>query len=473
MIAPDPLPEPARQVVTDLTEKIARLEQIILLKNEQIRLLTLRLFGAKGEKLSEGQIVMLLDEISVTAAEVEKEADRPVAEKVLSVPQAKAPRANHPGREELPKHLERREEIIPCHPDACRCGQCGSELPKIGYETREELACTPAVYFVRVIKREKRGSHCLPEQGVVTAPVPAQIVPKSKLSNEFIIDVLVKKYQQHLPVYRQQAILAEEHGIELSRKTLTDAVLAGGGLLTAVTRAQRLELLAKGYLQADETPMPCQTGTKTGKNHRAYMWEYSVPGGPVVFDFQMGRGRAGPAAFLKGYQGILQCDGYSAYAELGEGIVYAGCMAHARRGFVEAGKVAPQDPLPPEILAHFAELYAVEKFAREASMTPAERLSQRQARSVPRMQALKQRLVAIRQQVIPGGTLAKACDYTLNQWNRLEVYLEDGRVEIDNNWCYAAHGITPVMPPRVLCRVAGKVLRFPRKLSVLKIADAA
>ncbi len=176
---------------------------------------------------------------------------------------------------------------------------------------------------------------------------PRQIVPKGKLANEVIIELLVNKYQQHLPIYRQQAELAENHGIELSRKTLTDAVLAAGSLLQAVVRAQQRELLAGNYIQADETPLPCQTPEKTGRNHRAYLWEYSVPGGMVVFDFQMGRSRAGPKEFLKGFRGTLQCDGYSAYADLGPGIVYAGCLAHARRGFVEAAKVAPHGSAGP------------------------------------------------------------------------------------------------------------------------------
>jgi hypothetical protein len=263
-------------------------------------------------------------------------------------------------------------------------------------------------------------------------------VPKSKLSNEFIIEVLARKYQQHLPVYRQCAALAEDYGIELSRKTLTDALLAAGGLLSAVVGAQRLELLAGGYIQADETTVPCQTGEKTGRNHQAYMWEFSRPGDVVVFDFQMGRGRAGPLAFLKGFRGKLQSDGYAAYDELGEGIVYVGCLAHARRGFVDAAKVSPLDPLPPEVIDRIAQLYAVEKEARAAGLGPEARLALRQAKSAPVMATLKTRLVEVRQQIPPGGKLAQACDYALGQWSRLEEYLCDGRIEIDNNWCEGA-----------------------------------
>ena len=448
MISPVPRPDPARQAFEDLQAQVtrlaslpaevARLERIIQLKDEQIRLLNFRLFGPKSEKLSSAQIPLLLQEISLSAGEVEQEAERPEAEKQAPLPKARKPRPNHPGRDKLPEHLERREEIIPCCPQDCRCSQCGAQRPVIGYETREELACEPAQFWVRVIKREKRGSHCQEEQGVVTAAVPAQIVPKSKLSNDFVIEVLAQKYQQHLPVYRQCATLADNHGIELSRKTLTDAILAAGGLLSAVVKAQAAELVAGSYLQADETTVPCQTPEKTGRNHRAYIWEYSVPGGPVVFDFQMGRGRAGPREFLKNFRGKLQSDGYAAYDDLGEGILHVGCLAHARRTFVDAAKVAPNDPLPGEIIERIAQLYAVEEQARLAGLGPQERLAVRQCKSAPVMEQLKTRLVEVRQQIAPGTKLAQACDYTLGQWSRLAEYLKDGVLEIDNNWCEGA-----------------------------------
>jgi transposase len=421
-----------------LQAEVARLQRIIQLKDEQIRLLNFRIFGPKADQLSSAQMPLLLAEVSLTTGEVDQEAGRPEEQKHNPLPRAQQPRRAHPGREPLPASLERREEIIPCCPEDCRCPQCGGERPVIGYETREELACEPAHFWVRVIKREKRGSHCQEEQGVATAAAPAQIVPKGKLSNEFIIEVLVRKYREHLPIYRQCATLALEHGIELSRKTLTDAILAAGSLLAPVVGAMRLELLAGGYLQADETTMPCQTGERTGRNHRAFLWEFSQPGGVVVFEFQMGRSRAGPKEFLQGFRGKLQCDGYGAYDKLGAGITYVACGAHVRRGFVDAAKVAPLDPRPAEIIARFAQLYAVEQEARERNLGAAQRLALRQARSAPVMAALKERVVAIRQAIAPGGKLAQACDYALGQWSRWEEYLQDGRVEIDNNWCEGA-----------------------------------
>ena len=438
MISLDSLSADTRQAVESLQADNARQAKIIQLQAEEIRLLNYRLFGPKSEKLSPAQTALLFQEPSVSAAEVEQEASRPEPEKQAPLPKAKKPRPNHPGRQSLPEHLERREVLIPCCVQDCHCPKCGAQRPVIGYETREELACEPARFFVRVIKREKRGSHCEEEQGVVSGQVPAQIVPKGKLSNEFIIEALAQKYQQHLPVYRQCAVLADNHGIELSRKTLTDAILAAGSLLSAVVKALAVELTAGPYIQADETPVPCQTPEKSGANHRAYIWEYSVPGGPVVFDFRMGRGRDGPKALLKNFQGKLQCDGYAAYDDLGEKIVYVGCMAHARRGFVDAAKVTPLDPIPPEVIARIGELYGIERESRTRGFGPEQRLALRQQRSVPVMAALKIRLVEIRQAILPGGKLAQACDYILGQWSRLEEFLKDGLVEIDNNWCEGA-----------------------------------
>jgi transposase len=448
MILPDSLPAQARQAFEDLQGEVGRLaqvirtkDQIIELQNQKIRLLNFKLWGPKGEAISPAQTALLFEEATVTSAEIQQEAELPPAQKENPLPRpgkTATPRVHHPGREPLPEQLERREVIIPCHRQDCLCAQCGAERPVIGYERSEELVCDPATFHVRGVLREKRGSHCQEEQGVATAPAPAKIVPKSKLSNEFIIEALAQKYQQHLPVYRQCAVLADNHGIELSRATLTAAILAAGGLLTAVVRAQATELCQSSYLQADETPVPVQTGEKPGRHHRAYLWEYSRPGGPVVFDFQMGRGREGPETFLQDFRGILQCDGYAAYDKLGEDIVFAGCMAHARRGFVEANKLAPQNPLPLEIVERIGQLYAVEEKARQADLGPAQRQALRQEQSAPVMAALKVRLMAIRQQIAPGSKLAQACDYTLNQWSRLEVFLQNGEVQLDNNWCEGA-----------------------------------
>lgn len=434
------LPPDVSQAIAALQAEIGRLHLIVGLKDEQIRLLNIRRWGPKADKLSEDQLSLLPLELIVVVPEIGREAGLPEPSKVLVVvPKAKAPKSNHPGRATLPAHLERREEIIPCHPRDCTCCACGAPRPIIGYEVREELGCRPAEFFVRVIKREKRGSHCRPEQGVAVAPAPGQIVPKSKLSDAFIIEVLAAKFQQHTPVYRQCASLLEDHGIDLSRQTLNAAILAAADLLVPAVQAQAADLLAGGYLQADETTVPCQVPEPAGRNHRAYLWEYGRPGGPVVFDFRMGRGRTtGPGEFLKGFRGKLQCDGYAVYDKLGDGITFVACMAHIRRKFVDTAKLTPLDPMPVEIVERIALLYRVEAEARSHNLTPDQRLELRQAKSRPVMTALRERIVQIRQAIPPGNALAGACDYALGQWTRMEEYLRDGQVEIDNNWCEGA-----------------------------------
>jgi transposase len=428
------------EFVKHLQAENLRLQMIVNLKDEQIRLLNIRHWGPKADKLSENQLALLPQELIVAAPEVEREAEVPEKDNALAgVLKAKSPRARHPGRTTLPAHLERREEIIACHPGDCTCCVCGQPRPIIGYEVREELGCRPAEFFVRVIKREKRGSHCLPEQGVAVAPAPAQIVPKSKLSDELIIEVLAAKFQQHTPVYRQCASLLEDHGIELSRQTLNEGILAAAQLLVPVVRAQATELLAGDYLQADETTVPCQVPEATGKNHIAYLWEYGRPGGAVVFDFRMGRGRkTGPGEFLKNFRGKLQCDGYAAYDKLGEDITFVACMAHIRRKFVDTAKLTPLDPLPVEIVHQIGLLYSVEAEARSQNFTPVQRQELRNRKSRPVMTALKARILHIRGEISPDRVLAAACDYALAQWDRMEQYLQDGQVEIDNNWCEGA-----------------------------------
>jgi len=438
------LPPEFSQAFTAMEAEIARLRVVLNLKDEEIRLLNIRLWGPKADKLSDNQLALLPQELLVAAPEVEREAELPDPQKALAnLPQTKPLRKNHPGRAVLPAHLERREVIVACHPADCACSVCGLPRPVIGYEVREELACKPAEFFVRVIKREKLGSHCTPDQGVLVAPAPSQILPKSKLSDEFIIEVLAAKFQQHTPVYRQCASLLEDHGIDLSRQTLNGGMLAAAQLLVPVVRAEATNLLSGNYLQVDETTLPCQVPDKTGKNHTAYLWEYGRPGGPVVFDFQMGRGRkAGPGEFLKSFRGKLQCDGYGAYDKLGDGIVFVACMAHIRRKFVEASKLTPLDPLPVEIVRLIGKLYDIEAKARAMGLTAAERLALRQDKSRPIMETLKARIVQIRQEISPDRALAKACDYAMGQWRRMEEYLEDGQVEIDNNWCEG--GMRPI-----------------------------
>jgi transposase len=208
----------------------------------------------------------------------------------------KKPRT-HPGRQELPPDLPRVEQIIACTPEQCVCGNCGKETTLIGYESAEQLDVEPAKYFVRVTKREKRACKACEEQGVECAPLPPRIIEKGLASDRVVVDTVVSKYADFVPLYRQSAILERETGIELSRATLDGWVTRVGELLGPITVAMAQELVAGNYIQADETPVDVQSERTKGKNHQAYLWEYSRPGGAVVFDFRMGREREGPKRF--------------------------------------------------------------------------------------------------------------------------------------------------------------------------------
>ncbi len=435
------LPTELREVFSRLLtdhERIVSEHQRMATENQllrqQLRLLRLDKYGPRSEKLSDQQLELLDGEPSVVAAEVEQEVAQALAAPAVS---ALAPkRRRHPGRVELPAHLERREVIMPCSAADGVCAHCQQTKPVIGYERSEELDVVPAYYFVKVTLREKRACPDHPEGGVSRAAAPASILPKSKLSDAMAVDVVIKKFGDFLPAYRQSAILQRDAQIELSRKTLINVILKAGGLLRALVPAVKQDLLAGHYIQADETPVPCQVPEGTGRNHQAYLWEYSRPGGPVVFEFKMSRGREGPQEFLRGFTGILQSDGYVAYDKLGEGIEYAGCLVHARREFHRAHQ-QPLDPRPEEILDRIGQLYGVEALARAQGMTAEQRWELRQQQSRFIFEELGRRILELRAQpdVLPASQLGKACAYALKLWDRLGLFLKHGQVELDTNCC--------------------------------------
>jgi transposase len=271
----------------------------------------------------------------------------------------------HPGRQTLPAHLARVERVIACPSEQCRCGVCGQEKVIIGYEISEQLEVEPAQYFVQVTKREKRACSC-GRDGVVTAPVAKRIIEKGLVSDRVVIQTLVNKYCSHLPLYRQSATLKQESGLELSRATMDGWVMQVGQMLMPVVGAMKKELLGGSYLQADETPVAVQMHDRRGHNHQAYLWQYSRPGGGVVFDFRLGRGREGPKQFLGKYGGILQTDGYVGYEKVGgPGLVHAGCWTHCRRGFATVAKLNPGDPVATPIVEKINVLFAIDAVACE------------------------------------------------------------------------------------------------------------
>jgi len=393
------------------------------------RLDLLEKYGPAGEKLSDEQLELLEREPGVSSAEVEAESER--AQLKLPLKALK----KHPGRQELPAHLPRIEKIIACTPEQCVCGNCGKENSVIGYEKSEQLDVKPAEYFVVVSMREKRACKACEEQGVECAPAPVRIIERSLASDRVVIDTVVSKYADHLPLYRQSAILQREAGIDLSRATLDGWVMRVGELLRPITVAMGQELLSGSYIQADETTVGVQMHDGRGKNHQAYLWQYSRPGGPVVFDFRMGREREGPKGFLGNFEGILQSDGYGAYDQIGgEGIVHAACWAHARRKFFDAVKLNPKDQTSIQIVAQMNELFAIDAKARDGGLSQIDRHLLRLEKSKPLLDQIKAAIEAARAAALPKSALAKACNYTLTLWSRLSRFLEYPELELSNNW---------------------------------------
>jgi transposase len=362
------------------------------------------------------------------------------------------------------------ERLISCTPEQCACSHCGQQTEVIGYDTSEQLDVEPAQYFVLVTKREKRGcSSCA--RGVTTAPVPARIVEKGLASDRVVIDTVVAKYSDHLPLYRQSMMLARDAGIDISRATLTGWVMRVGELLTPLVERMRRELLSGSYLQADETPVEVQTHEGRGKNHQAYLWQYGRPEASLVFDFQMGRGREGPKQFLSGYHGILQTDGYAAYERVGgPGMVHAACWAHARRKFVDALKLNPQDGQAAQMVARMDALFAVDAEARARGLDQAGRLALRQEQARPLLERLRQDLERVRTQALPASALGKAAHYTLGLWPKLIRFLEHAELELSNN--LAENSMRGVAVGRKNWIHIGSAQAGPRVAAILSVIES-
>jgi len=345
--------------ITNLERELAWAHLKIQSLTEELRQFRVKMLGPRSETLSDLQLELLADqEPGTTLDEVAAEAERaPLPE---APPRERRP---HPGRKRLPENLPRVEEVVRCAEQTCR--QCGAETAVIGYDESEQLDVEPARYFVRVTKREKRACRFCQGGTVTMPPVAPRIVEKGLASDRVVVETVVAKYSDHLPLYRQAVILERDSGVEIGRATLDGWVMRVGELLEPVVAAMRQDLLGASYLQADETIVPVQMHDQRGADHQAYLWQYGKPGGETVFDFRMGRGREGPQNFLGQWQGILQTDGYQAYDGIGgPKLVHVGCWAHARRKFVDAVKVNRDDAAAIQMVMRMDALFLVARARR-------------------------------------------------------------------------------------------------------------
>ena len=457
--------EAKRQVIAAKDQAIAKKDQalfaaeaIIEQLKEALRLERIRKYGKQSEKLSDLQLELLADEPGVSSEEVAGEVERgPLPDASASTlpgntPAAKpsSARQKHPGRNELPAHLERVDKIIACAPEQCACGKCGKEKKVIGYERTEVLSMKPAEYYVTVLLREKRACAKCEERGVTTAAVLSRIAPKSIFADETIIEFILRKYADSLPLFRQQAMLRRDSGIDVALSTINDAVLRVGEMLIPVIDGMKRDLLTGGYIQADETYCGVQTPDKKGENHRAWFWQYSAPTKGVIFDFEMTRGREVPKEFFKNYGGILHTDGYAAYEkDVGnKDVIRACCWAHARRRFIDALKVQTKghvaDSKVERAVALMDGLFAIDREAREQNLSLEDRHALRQERAPALLDELKPLLLEMlaSRTYLKKSVAGQAIAYTLKRWQKLTHFLEHPVIELSTNW--AENSMRPI-----------------------------
>jgi transposase len=444
---------------------LAKLQIEVL--EDRLRLQRIKKYGLGSEKLSDAQLELLELELGVSNLEVKAESQRE------PLPRSRQPRSRrpHPGRQSLPEHLPRVERILACTPEQETCPGCGKETVVIGHDQSERLDVEPAKYFVEVTKREKRACPNCEEQGVMAAPLPPQIIDKGLASNQVVIDTVVQKYCDHLPLYRQSAILERDTGLEVSRATLDGWVLTVGELLIPVSRAMRTELLSGGYIQADETPVPVQTQEGREKHHQAYLWQYGRPGGGVVFDFRLSRGRDGPKEFLGKFDGILQTDGYAAYDHVGgSNLVHAGCWSHVAIHFRKVLELNPKDPLATPIVEHIRDLFVIDSEARQRGLNLEARQTLRVENARPLLDSIRKQIETARAMVLPASALGKACKYTLHLWKKLTRFLEYPELELSNN--PAENSMRPVAVGRKNWIHVGSAQAGPKIAAILSVVES-
>ena len=448
--------------------KLQWAEERIRVLEECLRLQRIKKYGPASEKLSDAQLALLELEPGVSQVEVEAETAREPLPAAAPAPATAQPARRHPGRQELPAGLPRVERVLACTPAQGTCQKCGQPTAVMGYDVSEQLDVEPARYFVLVTKREKRACRCCQESGVAAAPLPARIIDKGLVSDRVVIDTVVAKYSDHLPLYRQSAILERETGVELSRATLDGWVMRVGELLIPMAAAMRAELLAGSYIQADETPVEVQMHDGRGHNHQAYLWQYSRPGGSVVFDFRLGRGRDGPKAFLGNFAGRLQTDGYVAYDKVGgPKLVHAACWAHARRNFYEAHQLRPDEQIARAVVERIDELFAIDARARAEGCGPAARDALRQQQARPLLEAIKAQIEAL--EALPASKLGQARAYALTLWPKLTRFLDYPELELSTN--LAENSMRPVALGRKNWIHVGSPEAGPKVAAILSVVE--
>jgi transposase len=460
-------PEQLRQALRASRAEVAFKQAVIDKLTHENAILKRLKFAAKSEAYNAEQKSLLeetLDsDLAAVAAEIEAMGPSTKAAGDRQVPK----------REKLPANLPRRE--IRHEPENTTCG-CGTPMQRIGEDVAEKLDYQPGVFTVERHIRGKWVCKCC--EKITQASVPPHVIDKGLPTTGLLAQVLVAKYLDHLPLYRQEAIF-ERAGHVIARSTLAQWVGECGVQLQPLVDALAAELLRQPVLHADETPV-AMLKPGQGKTHRAYLWSYcTTPFNPikaVVFDFADSRGGQHVRGFLglpgtqdkPGWQGKLVADDFSGYKACFElGVTEVGCMAHARRKFHELW-ANHGSQVGEQALKFFTQLYEVEREVADADSQA--RLDARR-RSRPVADALHQWMRHQRQKIPDGSATARAIDYSLNRWGALTRFLDDGDLPIDNNW--VENRIRPIALGRQNWLFAGSLRAGKRAAAVMSLIHSA
>jgi transposase len=335
----------------------------------------------------------------------------------------------HPGRMKLPESLRREEIIIEPTEDITACKKMGEEITEV-------LEYEPGELYVKQYKRIKYAKPG--NSGVIIGGLPSRPLEKAMAGEGLLAQIIIDKYVDHLPLYRQMQRF-ERAGVKLSYSTLTDWVSGTCQLISPLFEGLKKEVLQSNYLHVDETPIKVLDKDKkgdaaAGSAHRGYYWVYQNSIDKIVFfDYQEGRGRAGPTDILQNFKGYLQTDGYNVYDvfDKTQGITQLHCMAHARRMFSEA---IDNDQVKAEYaLQEIQKLYMIERVIKEQNLSFAEIKAFRQVKSVPILAALGKWMTNEYIHASPKSSIGKALGYSIERWEKLSRYTEDGKLNIDNN----------------------------------------
>lgn len=441
-ITPDTLPDDIEELKSLVASQLALNKQLqsenqqykhqVLTLQEQLNLALARRYAASSEKISADQL-RLFDEaeldIEAYLSEQEDEEDS------ITVPEHKRLKR---GRKKLPDTLPRVDVIHELPEEERICPHDGSPLVEIGEEVSEQLDIIPAK--VQVLRHICKKYACQCGQCIKKAPRPAQAIPKSLASPGLLAHVTVSKYQDALPLYRQETIL-RRIGVELSRATLANWMIQAGTLVQPIINLLRDRMLEYDILQMDETTVQVLREQGKTAQSKSYLWlqKGGPPSKPVVlYDYDPGRGATVPLQLLEGFEGYLQTDGYAGYNAVvaANNLTHVGCMAHVRRKFSEAVKAQGRNKKRGKAhrgLALIQKLYRVEQRARKQKLTAEKRYTLRQKQAQPILGEIRKWLDESLPQIPPGSMTGKALGYLNSEWDKLICYLHDGRLEIDNN----------------------------------------